>query len=155
MIDYKTFSSVKKPAETHFAPVSHNWFSAAQVEVLTSHGIARKTWKNLQLPLYRKILEHWYPIECAKHPPDTAYFVLPSDPNECGIYTFNELSEELYVEAINCAEAISQKITEGHFWPPQAFRGSWDDPFAPLFVNGSPENCIAPETIEKLKGGLS
>jgi len=155
VIDYKTFSSVKKPAETHFAPVSHNWFSAAQVEVLTSHGIARKTWKNLQLPLYRKILEHWYPIECAKHPPDTAYFVLPSDPNECGIYTFNELSEELYVEAIDCAEAISQKITEGHFWPPQAFRGSWDDPFAPLFVNGSPENCIAPETIEKLKGVLS
>ena len=154
VIDYKTFSSVKKPAQTHFAPPSHNWFSTAQVEVLTSRGIAKKTWKNLQLPLYRKILEHWYPKECAKHPPETAYFVLPSDPNVSGIYSFNELSEELYVEAIDCAEAISQKITEGHFWPPQAFRGSWDDPFAPLFVNGAPENCIAPETIEKLKGGL-
>ena len=155
VIDYKTFSSAKKPAQTHFAPVSHNWFSAAQVEVLTNRGIAKKTWKNLQLPLYRKILEHCYAKECAKHPPETAYFVLPSDPNESGIYTFNELSEELYVEAIDCAEAISQKITEGYFWPPQAFRGSWDDPFAPLFVNGPPENCIAPETIEKLKGGLS
>jgi len=121
---------------------------------LTSRGIAKKTWKNLQLPLYRKILEYWYPKECAKYPPETAYFVLPSDPNVSGIYSFNELSEELYVEAIDCAEAISQKITEGHFWPPQAFRGSWDDPFAPLFVNGAPENCIAPETIEKLKGGL-
>jgi ATP-dependent helicase/nuclease subunit B len=155
VIDYKTFSSVKKPAETHFAPANHNWMLAAQVEVPISRGIANKTWKNLQLPLYLKILEHWYPKECAKHPPETAYFVLPSDPNESGVYTFNELSEELYVEAINCAEAISQKITEGQFWPPQAFRGSWDDPLAPIFVNGSPENCIAPETIEKLKGGLS
>ena len=85
VIAYKTFSSAKKPAQTHFAPVSHNWFSAAQIEVLTSRGIAKKTWKNLQLPLYRKILEHWYPKECAKHPPETAYFVLPSDPNESGI----------------------------------------------------------------------
>ncbi|MEC8280009.1 MAG: PD-(D/E)XK nuclease family protein, partial [Verrucomicrobiota bacterium] len=155
VIDYKTFSSAKKPAQTHLAPFSHNWFSAAQIEVLTSRGIAKKTWKNLQLPLYRKIIEHWYGKECAKQPPETAYFVLPSDPNESGIYPFIELNEELYLKAIDCAEAISQKIIEGHFWPPQAFRGSWDDPFAPLFVNGAPDNCIAPETIEKLKGSLS
>lgn len=155
VIDYKTFSSVKKPAETHFAPASHNWMTAAQVEVSTSRGIASKTWKNLQLPLYRKILEHWYPKQCAEQPPEIAYFVLPSDPNESGIYPFDELSEELYLEAIDCAEAITQNIAEGHFWPPQVFRGSWDDPFAPLFVNGSPEDCIDHETIAKLKGGQS
>ena len=128
---------------------------AAQVEVPTSRGIVSKTWKNLQLPLYRKILEHWYPKQCAEHPPEMAYFVLPSDPNESGIYPFDELSEELYLEAIDCAEAITQNIAKGHFWPPQAFRGSWDDPFSPLFVNGSPEHCIDPETIVKLKGGQS
>ena len=153
VIDYKTFSSLKKPVETHFAPASHNWMLAAQVEVSTSRGVAKKTWKNLQLPLYRKILEHWYPKRCAEHPPEMAYFVLPSDPNESGIHPFDELSEELYLEAIDCAEAITQNIATGHFWPPQAFRGSWDDPVAPLFVNGSPEDCIAPETITKLKGG--
>ena len=153
VIDYKTFSSLKKPAETHFAPASHNWMLAAQVEVPTSRGVAKKTWKNLQLPLYRKILEHWYPERCAEHPPEMAYFVLPSDPNESGIHPFDELSEELYLEAIDCAEAVTQNIATGHFWPPQAFRGFWDDPVAPLFVNGSPEDCIAPETITKLKGG--
>jgi len=153
VIDYKTFSSLKKPVETHFAPASHNWMLAAQVEVSTSRGVAKKTWKNLQLPLYRKILEHWYPKRCAEHPPEIAYFVLPSDPNESGIHPFDELSEELYLEAIDCAEAVTQNIATGHFWPPQAFRGSWDDPVAPLFVNGSPEDCIAPETITKLKGG--
>ena len=153
VIDYKTFSSLKKPAETHFAPASHNWMLAAQVEVPTSRGVAKKTWKNLQLPLYRKILEHWYPERCAEHPPEMAYFVLPSDPNESGVHPFDELSEELYLEAIDCAEAVTQNIATGHFWPPQAFRGFWDDPVAPLFVNGSPEDCIAPETITKLKGG--
>ena len=155
VIDYKTFSSVKKPAETHFAPASHNWLLAAQVEVPTSRGIANKTWKNLQLPLYRKILEHWYPQQCTEYPPEMAYFVLPSDPNDSGICPFDELSEELYQEAIDCAVVITENIAEGHFWPPQAFRGSWDDPFAPLFVNGAPENCIAPETIAKLEGGQS
>jgi hypothetical protein len=84
-----------------------------------------------------------------------AYFVLPSDPNNSGICPFDELSEGLYLEAIACAEVITENIAEGHFWPPQAFRGSWDDPLAPLFVNGAPENCVAPETIAKLKGGQS
>ena len=119
--------------------------------------LKNKTWKNLQLPLYRKILEHWYPVECAAHAPETAYFVLPSDPNESGIYPFDELAETMnphaYTAALACAEAVAQQITDGVFWPPQPFRGSWDDPLAPLFVNGAPEECIAAETIEKLKGG--
>jgi ATP-dependent helicase/nuclease subunit B len=157
VMDYKTFSTLKKPGQTHFAPASHNWLPAAQIEVLSGRRTAQKTWKNLQLPLYRKILEHWYPDDCAAHPPETAYFVLPSDPNESGIYAFEELSAEMnpdaYAAAIQCAEAVAAQISAGVFWPPQPFRGSWDDPFAPLFVNGTPENCIAEETIEKLKGG--
>lgn len=152
VMDYKTFSSVKKPAETHFAPASHNWFPPAQVELDTGRRITAKTWKNLQLPLYRQILEHWYPHECAAQRPEVAYFVLPSDPNESGVYHFDELSDALNASAIKCAEAVAQNITDGIFWPPQAFRGSWDDPVAPLFVNGAPEDCIARDTIEKLKG---
>jgi ATP-dependent helicase/nuclease subunit B len=177
VMDYKTFSAVKTPAQTHFAPESHNWLPAALID-RSAAGDSRppavqeggrlspnaagsklknKTWKNLQLPLYRKILEHWYPGECAAHAPETAYFVLPSDPNESGIYPFDELAETMnphaYTAALACAEAVAQQITDGVFWPPQPFRGSWDDPLAPLFVNGAPEECIAAETIEKLKGG--
>ena len=176
VMDYKTFSSVKKPAETHFAPASHNWLPTALLDHSAAEDsrppaspsqkggrlspsaagevkLKNKTWKNLQLPLYRKILEHWYPKECAAHTPETAYFVLPSDPNDSGIYPFDELSEELNSAAMFCAEAVAQNIAVGIFWPPQPFRGSWDDPLAPLFVNGAPEDCIAPETIQKLKGG--
>lgn len=154
VMDYKTFSTLKKPKDTHFAPASHNWLPAAQIELITGTRSAQKTWKNLQLPLYRKILAHWYPSECAAQAPQVAYFVLPSDPNESGIYAFEELDQpDVYQAALDCAEAVADQISDGVFWPPQAFRGSWDDPIAPLFVNGSPEDSIATETITKLKGG--
>jgi len=156
IMDYKTFSTKKTPAQTHLGPASHNWLPAAQIELTVGKRQSSKTWKNLQLPLYRRILEHWYPAETRQRPPDTAYFVLPSDPNDTGIYPFHELDEQLnpeaYPDALNCAEAVAQHIARGVFWPPQPFRGSWDDPFAPLFVNGTPEQCIDPETIDILKG---
>ncbi|PXA03426.1 hypothetical protein DDZ13_12085 [Coraliomargarita sinensis] len=158
IMDYKTFSSLKKPAQTHLGPASHNWLPAAQVELTVGRRHSPKTWTNLQLPLYRKILEHWYPEATQSAPPETAYFVLPSDPNETGIYPFEELSENLnpgaYTSALDCAEAVSQAIAEGIFWPPQPFRNNWDDPLAPLFVNGTPEDSIHPDTIVQLKGGV-
>jgi hypothetical protein len=128
----------------------------ALVEVFLKRGVKEKTWRNPQLPLYRRILEHWYPTECQSMPPTTAYFVLPSDPNETGIFPFDELDDpdnaDVYTSALSCAEAVAKQITDGVYWPPQAFRGSWDDPIAPLFVNGAPEDCVSSETIEQLKG---
>ena len=152
VIDYKTFSSVKKPVETHLAPQSQNWFSLAKVEKSKSQKIENKTWKNLQLPLYRKIVEHWYPSECSMQKPELTYLILPSDPNESGIYGFDELSEELYSSAIACAEAVAKNITKKVFWPPRPFLSNWDDPAKPLFINGRPEDCIEEESIERLKG---
>jgi hypothetical protein len=157
IMDYKTFSGLKKPAQKHLGPSSHNWLPAALVELTTGRRQSHKTWTNLQLPLYRKILEHWYPQETASQAPETAYFVLPSDPNETGIYAFDELNEavnpDAYASALTCAEAVAEQIAAGVFWPPQPFRNNWDDPLAPLFVNGSPEASVHPDTIERLKGG--
>lgn len=157
IMDYKTFSGLKKPAQTHLGPNAHNWLPAARVELTVGRRQSLKTWTNLQLPLYRKILEHWYPEETRAHTPETAYFVLPSDPNETGIYAFDELKEELnpgaYASALDCADSVATQIAAGVFWPPQPFRNNWVDPLAPLFVNGTPENCIHPETIQTLKGG--
>lgn len=150
IMDYKTFSSLKKPAEKHIGPHSHNWLPEAQLELPSGKT---KNWISLQLPLYRKILEHWHPKETGAHRPETAYFVLPSDPSESGIYIFDELSEESVYEAAQaCAEMVAARITSGVFWPPQPFRGSWDDPLAPLFTNGAPKNCIHPDSISQLKG---
>lgn len=152
ILDYKTFSSLQKPSQTHFGPLSRNWFSDAKIEIAGKP----RTWTDLQLPLYRRILEHWYPEETARHLPEVAYFVLPSDPNESGIYRFAELNEaDHYEHAIACAGKVAESIAAGVFWPPQPFRGSWDYPLAPLFVNGDSEHCISPDTIAKLKGGLA
>lgn len=157
--DYKTFSSPLKPAQTHLAPASHNWLEAALIELPSFQRAAQKTWKNLQLPLYRRILEHWYPKECDQHPPETAYFLLPSDPNESAIATFEELDESInpdaYESALKCAEIVAQHIHDGHFWPPQPFRENWDDIAGPIFKNGAPEECVDPETIQLLKGAHS
>jgi ATP-dependent helicase/nuclease subunit B len=155
VMDYKTFSSKRTPRESHFGPASHNWLPAALVEI-PGKRTQTKTWKNLQLPLYRKILTHWYPEATAAHTPGTAYFILPSDPLETGIYTFDELNEPgIYDAAIDCATAAAEHIAGGVFWPPQPYRKNWDDPFAPLFANGAPEACIAAESIEKLKGSFA
>ena len=157
IMDFKTYSNLKKPADTHLSPVSHNWLTSALIELNLGRSLRTRTWSNLQLPLYRYILEHWYPEECARYRPETAYFVLPSDPNDSGIYNFEELDEsrnpDAYRSAITCAEAITTQMTHGVFWPPQPFRGSWDDPIAPLLVNGSPEDSIHPDTITQLMGG--
>ena len=157
IMDFKTFSGLKRPADSHLAPPSNNWLPSAIVELNLGRSLRTRTWSNLQLPLYRYILEHWYPKECAKQRPETAYFVLPSDPNDSGIYGFDELDEsqnpEAYRSAINCAEAITTAIAGGVFWPPQPFRSSWDDPIAPLLVNGNLRDSIHPETINLLMGG--
>jgi ATP-dependent helicase/nuclease subunit B len=157
IMDFKTFSAPDKPLKTHLAPLSHNWLDSALVEIQSGTRIYQKTWSDLQLPLYRRILEHWYPAECEAHPPETAYFLLPSDPNETGIATFEELdttrNPDAYASALNCAEAVAKVIHAGRFWPPQPFRASWNDPAGPIFVNGSPEDCVSPESIALLKGG--
>lgn len=157
VMDYKTFSTKKTPSDTHLGPISHNWLPAALVELNLGRHLRQKTWKNLQLPLYLKILEHWYPEETAALEPETAYFLLPSDPQETGIYSFDtiksDLNPEAYASALACAEAVAQHIDSGIYWPPQPFRNNWDDPLDAILINGKAEDCIHPDTIKKLKGG--
>lgn len=159
VMDYKTFSSLKKPAQAHLGPVSHNWLPAARVELMIGPRQGPKTWTNLQLPLYRRILEHWYPEATAQLAPQTAYFVLPSDPADSGVYPFEELeasrNPEAYPSAMTCAETVAGQIAAGVFWPPQPFRHPWEDPLAPLLVNGPAEACIHPDSIALLKGGAA
>jgi ATP-dependent helicase/nuclease subunit B len=144
IVDYKTYATPKKPGQTHLGPPGANRFlpeTAVSVE-----GKDRR-WVDLQLPLYRHIAEHLFP----GRPVRTAYFILPADPSQTGIAEF-EMSEEVFASAIHCAGAIADLVCRGVFWPPQPPPGSWDDPFAPLFLNGTPEAGIAPETIAFLKG---
>ncbi len=144
VVDYKSYASWKTPEKTHFGPASMGWLPEAAVEV----GGKPRAWVDLQLPLYRRMAERWYPGEAVR----LAYFVLPADPGQTGIAEL-ELDEELYASALGCASAVVENVARGVFWPPREVRGNWGDPVESLLLNGNPEDCFEPETIEYFKGG--
>jgi len=144
IVDYKTYATTKAPAKTHFGPAREDPFvPEAVVEVAGK----LRTWQDLQLPLYRLIADKFHPGQ----PAQTAYFILPADPAQSSVESL-ELSDELFASAVACAEAVAARVARGEFWPPQPARGPWEDPFAPLFLNGRPAECIDAETIAFLKG---
>ncbi len=156
ILDYKTHSKAATPAKKHFGPrLPADWMTGAEVDYIDANGKTRnKRWKDLQLPLYRHILQHWYGPEIGGLPIVAAYFTLSADPAETAIQPFSELSEAVFSSAMDCAAEIARRVHAGEFWPPQPVNTSWDDPFEALFLNGKPEACFTEETIEFLKGNL-
>ncbi|MEI8293858.1 MAG: PD-(D/E)XK nuclease family protein [bacterium] len=155
ILDYKTHAKATAPARKHFGPrLSSDWLPAAEVEYIENGQAKASRWADLQLPLYRQILGHWYKSEIGDRPIITAYFTLSADPEETAVKEFSELSDGVFASAMQCATEIARRVQSGEFWPPQPFNTSWDDPFAALFLNGKPDACFTEETIAFLKGNL-
>ena len=153
VLDYKTHTKATSPAKKHFGPrLSSEWLPAAEVVYNGNKGPLTKRWADLQLPLYRQILSHWHGVEIGDAPMVTAYFTLSADPAETAVHEFTELSDDVMVSAMDCANAIAELVHKGVFWPPQPLKTSWDDPFDLLFLNGNPTACVTPETIAFLEG---
>jgi ATP-dependent helicase/nuclease subunit B len=151
VLDYKT--SADGPAKKHFGPRhSKEWLPDAELEIGDSEKPKKKRWANLQLPLYRKILDHWHGDEIGDNPISTGYFLLTADPAETAVLEFEELNDDVMESAMTCARTIAGLVHKGVFWPPQPLKSSWEDPFEALFLNGAPDACIAPATIQFLKG---
>ena len=153
VLDYKTYAKADSPAKKHFGTsLSVEWLPEAAFTYNSPTVPKPKRWKELQLPLYAKILRHWHGAEMGNSPVHTGYFVLSADPAATAILEFTELDVEVMSSAMTCAERIAALVHNGNFWPPQPLKTSWVDPFEALFLNGNPEACIAPETIAFLKG---
>ena len=153
VLDYKTYAKADSPAKKHFgSTLSAEWLPEAAFLYNSPKGPKPKRWKDLQLPLYTKILRHWHGGQMGEAPVDTGYFVLSADPAATAIQEFAELDAEVMSSAMTCAETIAALVQNGNFWPPQPLKTSWADPFEALFLNGKPEACVAPETIAFLKG---
>jgi ATP-dependent helicase/nuclease subunit B len=153
VMDYKTFAKAESPAKKHFgSTLSAEWLSEAVFTYNSPKGPKPKRWKELQLPLYAKILRHWHGAEIGESPVHTGYFVLSADPAETSIQAFTELDPDVIHSAMTCAERIAELVRNGNFWPPQPLKTPWGDPFEALFLNGKPEACFTPETIAFLKG---
>jgi ATP-dependent helicase/nuclease subunit B len=153
VLDYKTHPKATPPAKKHFSPrLFSEWLPSAELEFHNGKRQVKKRWADLQLPLYSQILRHWHGTEIGDAPVLTAYFTLSADPSETSVKNFTELHEEVLASSLECAKEIADLVHRGVFWPPQPFKTSWDDPFEALFLNGNPENCVAMETVEFLKG---
>jgi ATP-dependent helicase/nuclease subunit B len=144
VLDYKTQTGVKKPEDLHFATASGAFLRQAE----TTYRGKPCAWIDLQLPLYRKIAEGWFPGKSI----ETAYFVLPADPEESAVIPFTLSGEDL-ASALSCAEEIASRIARGIYWPPRQPRSSWEDPLGIFLKGGSAAECLDKESIAFLNGG--
>ena len=155
VLDYKTYAQADSPSKKHFGTnLSDEWLHEAVFNYSTPKGPKPKRWKDLQLPLYEKMLRHWHGPEIGGALVHTGYFVLSADPEASAVNEFIELDSDVMVSAMLCAEAIAKKVQNGNLWPPQPSKSTWGDPLESLFLNGKPEDCIEKETITFLKGTL-
>ena len=155
ILDYKTYASPKTPAKQHFGPrLQKEWLDEAMLEIPGAKNPRKKRWADLQLPLYHRILHHLYAPQIGSAPVSTGYFLLCADPAATAVLEFEELTGDILASAMSCAETIAHRVHAGVFWPPQPPKGSWRDPFEPFFLNGKPESCLSPSTIQFLEGTL-
>jgi ATP-dependent helicase/nuclease subunit B len=141
VIDYKTQGKLITPQKAHFA--SRSFLEQARVP-----GEGRALyWKDLQLPIYRMIVEALNP----GRPIEAAYLALTADPQESRILSL-PLNEGLMESAQRCAEEVGSRVRRGVFWPPQSLPSNARDPYDVLFKDGTFEQCIDEATIAFLKG---
>jgi CRISPR/Cas system-associated exonuclease Cas4 (RecB family) len=107
VLDYKTQGTAVSPEDAHFRSMragDPDWSAAG----------GKQAWADLQLPLYRFLLEEKYgaAVQCG-------YFILPDAVSETGIRLFDAMTDEAYEKALLCAKAVVQAIRAARFWPPR------------------------------------
>lgn len=145
VLDYKTFARDKSPADTHLG--ARGGDPLLPGEEVFWQGKPR-FWKNLQLPLYRALAEYRWP---GGEPPVTGYFLLPERTEDSRVEEF-ELDDFTFRAALECAEAIAERVRRGVFWPPREVE--FDD-FTSLFLDEDPADVLSPESVEFLRGEAS
>ena len=137
VLDYKSSDTPVDPASAHLAPAAGD---EPEFMCLERDG-KPKRWKDLQLPLYRMMLEQQYgsAVECG-------YFNLPKAVSRTGVAVWKDLDAGLITSAKECAEGVVDAINNRVFWPP-AQKVKWDD-FEGLFF-GEIEDCVDLEWLKK------
>jgi len=132
VLDYKTSDTAKPPANVHLGAVRGHVGAYAKVAV----GRRTKSWGDLQLPLYRLMLEQKGYTES---PISVGYFNLPKAVGQTGVEVWETLDDDLLVSADHCAEGVVGDILAKRFWPP-AQQVRYDE-FQSLFCSDD-EACI-------------
>lgn len=132
VLDYKTQDKTTLPEAAHLAGPTGEDRDYARHRSETRE----KRWIDLQLPLYRVLIEAAYEPQA---PVDIGYFNLPKAISETGIVLWPGFGDELLASARRCAQGVVRDIVSRRYWPP-ASKVRYDD-FEAL-LHATPDECI-------------
>jgi len=145
ILDYKTSEKATPPDRQHLGPATAAEKAEADpLQALCEVNGKLRRWQDLQLPLYRLLLDDAAGPAC-----ECGYFALPKAVSETAVLIWQGLTPDLLTAAGRCAAACAEAIRAGRFWPP-AEAPTYDD-FERLFYGGVAES-IAPECVPFLLG---
>ena len=138
ILDYKTSDNGQAPAAVHLGQAV-DW---APSYALVRLGNKEKSWRDLQLPLYRILLAG---RDGLQGPFEMGFFNLPKAAGGAGLERWDDFNEGLMQSAEACAQGVVADILNRRFWPP-AEKLQYDD-YGDLF-HGGITRCIDGEAFQ-------
>jgi len=133
VIDYKTSDLFIKPEQAHIGGLNKD---SVHYPLFARFGVKlEKTWKDLQLPIYREALKNEFGSDI-----QLGYFNLPKAAGDSEIVIWSDYSEETHTYALSCARGVCEAIKQGEFWPPNENISVKVDEFNSLFSRGVSES---------------
>ncbi len=129
VIDYKTSDIFSTPVQAHIGGVNKE--HAHYPSVARFGEKLDKTWKDLQLPVYREALKNEYGADI-----QLGYFNLPKAAGESEIAIWSDYKPEIHASAMLCAQGVCEAIKSGEFWPPNENLSERVDEFNTFFNRG-------------------
>ena len=142
VLDYKSSDTAEPPGKAHIGGRDPDAPPYASVTAGNGQG----TWRSLQLPLYRILLEQ----EGFSESIGIGYFNLPKAVSHTGVSLWEEFDPKLLDRAQHCAAGILRDISGGRFWPPRS--SVRYDEFERLFPAGY-NVCVAEASRKHLAAG--
>ena len=137
VLDYKTTDRAADPDKAHIgSPREGDDLAGAAVPAWLTTGKKDMRWADLQLPLYRELVR-------AEFGPDVhlGYICLPQSAGDTGFRLWESYSDALHASAIQCAEAVVQRIKAGIFWLPGNIKAGYNDELAGVLL-GDPVKSV-------------
>ena len=139
VLDYKTSDRADPPSATHLGAWRDGLPGYARVKL----GGRERAWRDLQLPLYRLLLERQGAF-AGEGDIQVGYFNLPKALGETGIEVWAEFDAALRQEAQICVEGVLADLAAGRYWPPRD--DVRHDVFERLFP-GATEDYVEPGAL--------
>ena len=154
ILDYKTSSKAKLPAEAHLKAVRSKAAQGVFREgpngdfATVEYGGKFHSWQNLQLPLYAKIMADHYDVEKV----GVGYINLPRAVSEARLEMWEDIDANLLDSAWQCAGGVIANIRQGVFWPPGP-KDKFDD-FASLIFQDA-ESSFDPTALKRAQSMIA